>query len=225
MAYDPKDPADKKIVDDLIAAALAEQAEEHGAEIEGLKAKKTELLGKIAKLKADKGGADGPDTDKLEAEVERLSGELKTATKALDKATKDLTTVTGERDGLGKQIHNLVADQGLTTALVEAKVPTQLLPAVKALLLPKVAIKTEGDDRKAVVGDKALGDFVKEWSQGDEGKHYVAARVNGGGGGPGNPQGGSPPTGKVMDRAAFDALDPMAANAFMAEGGTLTDAS
>ena len=51
MAYDPKDPADKKIVDKLIADAVeareAELAAEHDEAIKGLKDKNKELLAKV----------------------------------------------------------------------------------------------------------------------------------------------------------------------------------
>ena len=76
----------------------------------------------------------------------------------------------------------------------------------------------EGDERKAFVGDKSLGDFIKEWSQGDDGKHYIAATPNGGAGA----QGGKPSEGKTMSRTDYEA-NPAAHAAFFAEGGTLTD--
>jgi hypothetical protein len=110
----------------------------------------------------------------------------------------------------------------LTSALVEAKVAPQFMPAVKAMLSGKATIKTEGDARSVVVGDKSLGDFVKEWSQGDEGKHYIAAGNNGGGGAGGGGQGqtGNKPT---MTRAAYDAADAGTRAAHFAAGGTLSD--
>jgi hypothetical protein len=56
MAYDPNDPADKRIVDKLIKdavdAALEEARTEHEAEVEGLRNKRTELLDKLKLAKA-----------------------------------------------------------------------------------------------------------------------------------------------------------------------------
>lgn len=221
MAYDPKDPADKKIVDGLIADALAEAGEQHEADVAGLKGKVTELRGKLAKAKAGE-GTEGGDTDKLEGEVERLTGELKTAKKDLEKATKSLGEVTTERDGLNKNLEGVLIDQGLSAALTEHKVDTKFLPAVKAMLSPKVALKLEGNDRKAVVGDKSLGDYVKEWSQGDEGKAYVSAAGNSGGGAGGS-QGGGQGGGKQWSRAEYDAKSQGERSAFFAEGGKLAD--
>lgn len=219
MAYDPNDPNDKKVVADAVAAALAEAGEQHEADVAGLKTKVTELRGKLAKAKAGEG--ESGDTDKLEAEVERLSGELKTATKSLEKITKERDTVVTERDGLNGNLQTLLVDQGLTKDLTEAKVDGKFLPAVKALLSPKVALKTEGNERKAFVGDKPLGEFIKEWSQGDEGKAYISAAGNSGGGAGGS-QGGQG-GGKTMTRTAYEATGPVERSAFFASGGTLTD--
>src|ERR1051325_7243330 len=202
MAYDPKDPADKKIVDDLVAAALADASDEHETATQGLKNKIAELRGKLAKAKTGEG--DNADADKLEAEVERLSGELKQAKKDLGKATKDIETLSGERDGLDKNLTSVLVDQGLTSALTEAGVAPQFLPAVKALLGPQVALKDNGGKREAVAGDKPLGEFVKIWSQGDEGKTYISAAGNSGGGAGGS-QGGKGGNGKTMTLTDYNA--------------------
>jgi len=205
MAYDPKDPADKKIVDKLIADAVeareAELATEHETAIKGLKDKNKELLAKV------KAGGDGDPKaiEALENEIDANKTKIATLEKDARKLSKTIETLTGERDGERGAVAKLIVDGGLTEALTVAKVAPQFLPAAKALLQGRVTIKQDGEARTAMVGDKSLGDFVKEWSQGDEGKHYVAAPANGGGGAPGGntPQGGGKPT---MTRAAFNAL-------------------
>jgi len=221
MAYDPKDPADKKIVDKLIADAVeareAELATEHEAAITGLKTKNKELLAKV------KAGGDGDPKaiEALENEIDANKTKIANLEKDARKAAKTIETLTGERDGERTAVSKLIVDGGLTEALTVAKVAPQFLPAAKALLQGRVTIKQDGEARTAMVGDKSLGDFVKEWSQGDEGKHYVAAPANGGGGAPGgqNPQGGNKPT---MTRAAFNAL-PVAEQGAAARAHTLTD--
>jgi hypothetical protein len=60
------------------------------------------------------------------------------------------------------------------------------LKAAKAMLAAQVNIVTEGDKRIAKVGDKLLADHLKEWSATDEGKHFVSADNNSGGGGHGS---------------------------------------
>lgn len=199
MAYDPNDPADKKIFDDALAAQREELEAEHEAEVEGLKSKRDELLAKLRKARA---GTDGND----DAEITRLEGELETANKDLREAKKDLResernlkTVTEDRDtlkiGLEKEQATsrteFIRNQ-LTSELSAANVKPEFLEATQALLKDKVTVSQDGDSRKAVVGDKSLSDYVKEWSQGDQGKHYVGAGNNGGGGASGSSsQGGS----------------------------------
>lgn len=218
MAYDPKDPNDKKIVDQLIADALAAQAEEHEAEIDGLKAKRNELIGKLKK--AREGKDEGEDTEALRTEIEKLQGDLKKANRDLTKAQAELATVTTERDTVNSTLTNTLKETSLTEALASVKVGAQYLPGAKALLASRVELKEVGGERKAFVGDKPLGEFVKEWSQGDEGKAYVAAPVNGGGGAQ-NPQGGGQSGGKTVTRAEFDGMDMASRAAFFQEGGKL----
>jgi uncharacterized protein YoxC len=222
MAYDPKDPADKKIFDDAIKAALEEAAEQHEADVAGLKAKNTELRQKLSKAKAGEGDDAQAEVDRLETELATVKKDLSTAQKDLKATTKQLGELTTERDGLSTSLTSTLVDGGLTSELAGAKVDAKFLPAVKALLSPKVTIKTEADGtRKAVVGDKSLGDYIKEWSQGDEGKTYISAAGNNGGGAGGS-QGGTG-GGKTMSRSAYEQMQPAEAAAFFSSGGTLTD--
>jgi hypothetical protein len=93
--------------------------------------------------------------------------------------------------------------------------------AVKALLAGQVTIKVDGDKRIANIGDKPLSDFVGEWAKSDEGKHFVSAPNNAGGGaqGGGNAQGGQ----KTMTRTAFDGTDATKKMEFIKAGGTVTE--
>lgn len=222
MAYDPKDPADKKIVDKLIADAVEarenELREEHETEIKGLKTKNKELLAKV------KAGGDGDPkaVEELETQIDANKKRIAELERNERKYTKQVQDLTAERDAEKAAVEKHIVDEGLTKALVENKVAPQFLPAATALLRGKAKVVVEGEARTAKIGDKSLGDFIKEWSQGDEGKHYVAAPANGGGGAPGGntPQGGGQ---KTMTRAAFDALPVADRSKFSMEGGTLSD--
>lgn len=223
MAYDPTDPADKKIVDKLIKdavdSALSEAEAEHETAVTGLKKKNADLLKKIK----EGGDGDPAEVAKLEEEIDALKAKVKDSDKAVKSLTKERDDLKTTAETEAKVSHNLLVENGLTEALVSNNVAKQFLPAVKAMLAPQVSIKTEGDARKAVIGEKSLGDFVKEWSQGDDGKHYIAAPSNGGGGAPGG-QGSN--GGKSMTRTAYEAMNasnPATAAAFFAEGGTLTE--
>lgn len=218
MAYDPKDPADKKIVDKLIADALAEAAEEHESAVEGLKAKNSELLGKLKK--AREGGGNPENVEKLEAQLEALQGELKTANKALKTATTERDTHKTAAETEAAYSKRLVVDNGLMAELTAVGVKKEFLPAVKKFLAEKVEQTIDGDNRTATVGGKPLSEFVKAWSQSDEGKIYVSAPANGGA----NAQGGkAAASDKTMARSAFEGMNPVAQGAYMKEGGTLTE--
>ena len=185
MAYDPKDPNDVKTVQALIDAAVTAAVdtanEEHEAATAGLKAKTKELLGKLRKAESGEAG-DPAEVARLEDELQKSQKALKDAEKSFGALTKEKEALAAERDKEAGFSKSLLVGNGLTDALVAAGVKKELLPATKALLKDQVTIKEDGDNRLVMVGDKSLGDFVKEWSQGDEGKHYVAAGENGGGG-------------------------------------------
>lgn len=226
MAYDPNDPKDKAIVDKLVKDAVeareAELAEEHEAATEGLKNKNKDLVKRLAKAKEANGGEDNSD------EVARLEAELADSKKALKTLERDYNKAKGELDSTRQSLQSetqfserMLKDGGLRDALTKANVSPHLLDGALALLSGQVTIKQDGESRVAVVGDKSLSDFVKEWSQGDQGKPYIAAPVNGGGNASG---GGSAATGaKTMSRADFAAKQPSEQAKFMAEGGSLTD--
>lgn len=216
MAYDANDPETKAAVKAAIKAALAEQAEEHELEIQGLKDKNKELIGK---LKAAKSGGEGGEVDS--AEVARLEGELREAKKALRAAEKRASDAEEERDTATARADTeagvtktLLTENGLTTALTKANVKPELLPAVTALLSGKVEIKEVAGKREAQVNGKPLSDFITEWAASDEGKHYVAAPLNGGGGSstklPTNPQGGAKKISEMslQERTELHAADP-----------------
>lgn len=154
------------------------------------------------------------ENDKLRADLATANKTVKDATAAAEKATKALTTEQSVT-------HKLIAENGLREQLAANGVTNPVhQKAAMALLGSQVQVVSEGDTRVAKAGDKALADFVKEWSAGDEGKHFVAAPANSGGGAPG---GGKGATGKTMLRSAFDALPPIEQHAFIKDGGVPTD--
>ncbi len=216
MAYDPNDPADKAIVTGLVnaavTAALEEAAETHEAEVAGLRAKKTELLGKLAKARAGEGGGDTGEVERLEGELDALKKELSTAKTEARQAKRDLEaaqterdTATTERDTEATFSRNLLIENGLTAALIENKVADIHIPAVTALLNKGLEVKTGTDGKRQVfAGDKPLGEHVKEWAASEAGKHYVTAAANGGGNAGGGTQGGGPGTKKISEMTELE---------------------
>lgn len=187
----------------------------------GLVAKRDELLTEVKTLR--KGRAIDPaDVEKLEVEIDRLSGEnrelvksVKTSAKLAEDATKALQQESGFTS-------SLLIDQGLTAALTANGVtnPALLKGALAMLKSQGAQVVIDGDKRVARLGEKALADAVKEFAASDEGKHFVSAKQNTGGGAQG---GGGTTTTNTMTRASFEALSPMAKSEFGKKGGTLTD--
>lgn len=171
MAYDPKDPADVAAVQELIDAAL-----------EPIAAKNRQLLGEVKVLK--KGATVDPeDLAKVEAERDDLSAKLADATKQVKTLTTTAETATKALEAETAKANKLTVDNTLAAALAEAKVAPHHTKAVAALLREQ---GVEVKDGVAMLGGKPASDFVKEWSQSDEGKQYITAPGNGGGGAPGS---------------------------------------
>lgn len=158
--------------------------------------------------------------DRAEARAKELEKTAKDAVKAKETAETSLKTEQGFT-------HKLLVENGLREQLVAAGVthPAHQKGAI-AMLSTQVQVAADGENRIAKVGDKALADFVKEWASGDEGKAFVSAPVNGGGGAPGSKTTTS--TAQTMTRSAYDAMDQQAkgeAGVRMAKGELkLTDA-
>lgn len=198
MAFDKNDPADVKIVNDAVAAALATQAEEHEAETEGLVAKRDELLAKLRKARTEGGGGDAAEVERLENELSTVKATLVTTERNLRRVTTELGTITTERDNALVErdserdfSRGEIVNSRLTAELVGVNVASEFLDDVTASLARQVAVKEVDGKREAFVGDKTLGDFVKEWA-GSKGKHYITAPAHGGGG---TTPPGTPPSG------------------------------
>ena len=120
-------------------------------------------------------------------------------------------------------MRKLLVENGLREALASAGVTNAVhQKAAMAMLASGVEVVADGDARAAKFGDKALADYVKEWAAGEEGKHFVAAPVNGGGGAPGGSGGGS---GKTVTNDQFNSMNAKERAAFMADGGAIKDAA
>ncbi|TWI69051.1 hypothetical protein IP91_00116 [Pseudoduganella lurida] len=174
FAYDPDDAdtkaALKAAVDEAVAPVLA---------------KNKELLGEVKKAKR---GAeiDPAEHERLETELDATKAQLADVNKQLKTANKAAEDAGKALDGERGFTQSLLVDQGLSAALLETGVKNPAhLKAAAALL--KTSNKIEivaGDDgtRSAQVGGKPLAEFVKGWAAGDDGKAFVSAPVNTGGG-------------------------------------------
>jgi uncharacterized protein (UPF0335 family) len=172
--FDPEDPKAKAAIQEAVDAAVA-----------GLKDQNKQLIADLRKARAAGKEVDPAEIERLENQVSDLQGQLTEANKQLKSATKDAKTA---QDALAaEQAHTqkLVVENGITAALTEAGVtnPT-LLKAAAAMIRTgqKIDLVADGENRVAKIGDKPLSDFVKGWAAGDEGKTFVSAPGNSGGG-------------------------------------------
>lgn len=198
MSIDLNAPEVQKAIKDAVAAAVEEATT-------GLVSKRDELLREVKELR--KGKTIAPeDVSKLEDQIEALKGQVSDAQKAAKTATTQAEKDRKALESAEGFTQRLLVDNGLNDALAKAGVTNPVhLKAVKSMLAGQVQIATEGDQRVAKVGDKALADFVTEWSKGDEGKHFVAAPHNSGGGAGG---GGGSNTGKTIKQSELDSMRP-----------------
>lgn len=184
MPFDINDPETKAALKAAVAEAVdaAKAVAEEAAS--ALQANNQKLLGQLREAKKGQ-EIDPAKHAALEDKVTELTGLLSTTQKDAEKANKaaatQLETLTKQFNAENGFTQKLLVENGLNDALVKAGVTANFLPAVKAMLSGNVKVVAEGDVRKAVVGDKSLGDFVAGWAQTEEGKHFIAAPANTGG--------------------------------------------
>lgn len=185
-------------------------------EVKGLKDKRDELLSKLANGKA------------TAAELEEAQSKLKEieqdALKKAENWTELEARLLNDKNELEKtlkakngELTNSLIESTLIEELVTAKVAPHFMDAAKAMIKGQV----EYSEGKISVGDKPLTEFVSEWAQSDNGKHFIAAPDNSGGGAPG---GGGAGDAKTKTRSEFEALSPQARSDFFTkEQGKVVD--
>lgn len=172
---------------DEVKAAIAEAVEEATS---GLKAKNTELLGKLKKAQKDS-AIDPADLERVESERDDLKTKLTDANKALGKATKDLEAANKHVADIDASYNRTLTDSALSDALTKAGVTQPVhIKAAKAMLASQLQVADDNGTRVVKAGDKAIGDFITEWAGTDEGKFFVTAQHSSGGGAGGHSGGG-----------------------------------
>jgi hypothetical protein len=186
----------------------------------GLAAKNKELLAELKEAKKGK-QIDPAEVEKLESKIALLETDLGNATKALKDGNRAYESLKASLDAETGFTSKLLLDNGLTDALVKNGVAAPFLPAVKAMLISQAKIEANGNDRVAKIGDKELNEFVKDWATSDDGKNFISAPANAGGGSAGGSSGGT--GGKTVSRSSFDAMSHVERANFVKQGGKVTD--
>jgi hypothetical protein len=171
------------------------------SKFEALEESNRGLKSDLVKLKVKAKGADIDPEDyaNLQNQVAELSGKLENDGKLSKKELDRLSGLVKEKDSA---LTTYLLDANLTDSLAKSKVKPELMDAAKALLKMQATIKAENGNYQAVIGDKALGEFVKEWATSETGKHFVSAENNSGGGAQG---GNNNSQSKTISRSEFDA--------------------
>lgn len=187
----------------------------------GLAAKNKELLAEVKEARKSR-TIDPKEIEDRDNEIEALKSQLGEAQKTVKLATTEAEKAKKALEGAEGFTQKLLVDNGLTDALTKAGVTNPVhLKAAKSMLAGQVAIVADGDNRMAKIGDKDLAAAIGEWAKGDEGKFFVAATQNNGGGANGsNSSGGNS---KTVDRSQFDAMNHVQRAEFAKGGGTVTD--
>lgn len=196
------------------------------ARIEAMDAKVKEALSeaKAAKAEARKlKEIDPADLEKLEAENEKLRADLTEAQKQAKAATKAAEDAAKALEAEAGFTSKLLVQDGIKSALIANGVKDDdFLDALSTKFAAGAGVVVEGDARKAMIGDKPVADFIKEWAASDAGKKFVAAPINGGGGASGGAP-GSQASGKTVTRAEFNSMDQVSRMNFSKEGGKVVD--
>jgi len=161
----------------------------------------------LGKLSDAKKGAtiDPAEHAKLEEQVAKLESDLAIATKANKTTLGDLDKIRKAHESESEFTKRLLVDNGLVDALTKAGVTNPVnLKAAKAMLKDGVTLIIDGDTRKAMLGDKELNDGILAWAGSDEGKHFIAAPSNSGGGAQGS---GKPASADIMKLSAKERMD------------------
>jgi hypothetical protein len=178
------------------------------------------LIGELREAKKGR-TIDPAEIEKLESRIDALTAEAATANRAAKDAAKAAEIATKALESETGFTAKLLVDNGLVSELTKHGVTNPVhLKAAQALLRANVQIVQEGDNRVAKAGDKLMSDMVKEWAAGEEGKHFVTAPANSGGGASG---GAGKPGAKTMTRADYETRAATGENmsTFFKEGGTL----
>jgi hypothetical protein len=197
MEIDLNNPEIKTVLDTK-AQEIAEQI------AGGLKAKNTELLDEVKKLKSTYNGVDLEEykTLKEKAKEQQFEGvkdakELRQRLEA--EYTPKLTEAQKRAEEAERGLKAYKIENELTQTLIAANIHPELLEAARMIIVGKRQVDLT--DSGAVVDGLPIKQFVEKWAATD-GKPYIAAPVNSGGGA----KGGSGGAAKTIKRSEFDAM-------------------
>jgi hypothetical protein len=159
------------------------------AEKKTLEATVTDLNSKFGSLPDDfsvdeynrlKDGGTGNIDQRLVDQRNRLAAEK-------DAAVKKAET---ERDSYKSRVEKLASENAINAALGEANIAPHMQKAVRAMFQSQIKVGYEADEAIVTIENLPVVDKIKAWAGTEEGKYFVAAPANGGGGGDNKPANG-----------------------------------
>ena len=160
---------------------LEEQIEDLKNQVEATNSKNSELLKELRTAKNKNKELDFDTYNKVLEENDTLKSELSKTKGELNLKAKDLEKLSGTLTEKENYLKNLTLENSLNEQLTKVGVKAELLPAVKALLKGQASV----NENNVLIGDKAINDFMAEWSTTD-GKAYIQAPANSGTGATGS---------------------------------------
>lgn len=153
--------------------------------------------------------------DRAESKVTELTKQVSTLTKDHENAVKALEAEQGAA-------RNFALEAEINAAIAAGNIVPALVPAFTAFV--KQGAKADLVDGKyaVMIGDKPAAEHIKALLDSDDGKHFKAAPVNGGGGAQGGGGQGGGKAWKDMNLTEQSALarsDPTAAKGLAAQAG------
>ncbi|WP_298983477.1 hypothetical protein [uncultured Roseibium sp.] len=199
----PKDENGNEIEIDLNDPKIQEAIDAAvTARVEPINSKKNELLDEKKKLSQQLNAFEGIDPEEYKAlkaaaaEKEEADAKEKGDWQAIldqrdqkhqSSLEKVTTELTDRAEKAEKFAEDLIVKTELTDALMKAKVSEPFMDAVQMLLKDKIVVKPDealGFRAFAEIdGDQVdVSEYVRLWSESEQGKHFIVAPVNGGGG-------------------------------------------
>lgn len=180
---------DQKFKDHL-EKKISEATTSLSASNDGLKKDITKLKKKVK----DKEGVDVDEFNRLKTENAQLKSnrdhdeteEMKALRIAKEQLEVDNKDLKGRVDILENESKTSMIDLAITNALVGVKVKDSMMSAAEKIIRADVAVVVEDGKRVAKVGDRTIKEHVEHWAKSEEGKNFILADKNKGGGSTGS---------------------------------------
>lgn len=170
MPIDRNDPEVQALIDEITSPLIA---------------KRDELLKEVKTFKHKARGADidPEEFSRIQSERDELESKYKTTETKLKLETEKFTKLVGEKDAA---LSSHLIDAEMANAIAKSGIANHYGNAVKAMFKNQAQVVQKDGQYVVMAGEKSLAETISAWAAGDEGKHFVSATMNTGGGAAGN---------------------------------------